>query len=99
MKEQQAASGKLQTYKFVNPGIAASASPVAHTARQQTLAFNRLGTTVSSIGSVVKDIEQVSILNNKETIRKNLLQSVVEKEEKDAAAEEAAELKNEKGEN
>ena len=72
---------KLQTYKFVNPGIAVSASPVATAARQQTLAFNRLGTTVSSIGSVVKDIEQVSILNNK-LIKKNLLQSVVEKEEK-----------------
>ena len=85
---------KLQTYKFVNPGIAASASPVATAARQQTLAFNRLGTTVSSIGSVVKDIEQVSILNNKADQKELIAERRRKRKERDAAAEQAAELKD-----
>ena len=42
MKEQQAAGAKIQTYKFVNPGVAASANPATAAARSQTLAFNRL---------------------------------------------------------
>ena len=84
---------KLQTYKFVNPGIAASASPVATAARQQTLAFNRLGTTVSSIGGIVKDIEQVSILNNKADQKELIAERRRKRRERDAAAEEAAELK------
>ena len=52
---------KLQVYKFVNPGVAASASPVVTAARSQVLATNRVGSTISSIGSIFQDLEKISI--------------------------------------
>ena len=52
---------KLQTYKFVNPGVSNTKSPTVAAARRQTLALNRLGGTISGIGSVVSDIERISI--------------------------------------
>ena len=55
---------KLQSYKFVNPGGSLK-SPVALAVKRNTLATNRLGATVSSLGSVVSDIEQIGIASIK----------------------------------
>ena len=82
---------KIQTYKFVNPGVAASANPATAAARSQTLAFNRLGRTVSDIAVTVADIEKVAIISKKDAARRELLERRQKQRERDAAAEEAAE--------
>ena len=82
---------KIQTYKFVNPGVAASANPANAAARSQTLAFNRLGRTVSDIAITVADIEKVAIISKKDAARRELLERRQKQRERDAAAEEAAE--------
>ena len=84
---------KIQTYKFVNPGVAASASPAVAAARTQTLALNRLGSTVSSIASLVSDIEKISIAQIKNDKVRIQAERRAERRRLDAAAEESSELK------
>ncbi len=84
---------KLQTYKFVNPGVSNVKSPTVAAARRQTLALNRLGSTISGIGSVVKDIENISIAQVKHDKLKQKLDRRRERRELDQAAEEAIESK------
>jgi len=84
---------KLQGYKFVNPGVSTTKSPTVAAARRQTLALNRLGSTISGIGSVVKDIENISIAHVKHDKLRAKLDRRRERRELDQAAEEAIENK------
>ena len=84
---------KLQTYKFVNPGVSNTKSPTVAAARRQTLALNRLGSTISGIGSVVKDIENISIAQVKHDKLRAKLDRRRERKALDQAAEEAIENK------
>jgi len=84
---------KLQTYKFINPGTAASASPVVTAAKTQTLAFNRIGSTVSGIGLAIQDLEKIALLQVKDADKRAILERRQKQREKDAAAEESQELK------
>lgn len=78
---------KLQTYKFVNPGSFASKDLAVIAAKKQTLAINRLGATVSSIGNIVKDIESVSILRKKEERMQEIQERRQKRRERDLEAE------------
>jgi len=84
---------KLQTYKFVNPGISNVKSPTVAAARKQTLALNRLGSTISGIGTVVSDIEKISIAQIKNDRLRAKAERRRERRELDQAAEEAIENK------
>tara|TARA_B100001029_G_scaffold75196_1_gene61440 strand:+ start:160 stop:2958 length:2799 start_codon:yes stop_codon:yes gene_type:complete len=84
---------KLQTYKFVNPGVSNTKSPTVAAARKQTLALNRLGSTISGIGTVVSDIEKISIAQIKNDRLRAKAERRRERRELDQAAEEAIENK------
>ncbi len=82
---------KLQVYKFVNPGSSSTKDPSVAAARSQTLAFNRIGSTVTSIGNVVSDIEKISIAQIKDAKKREQFERRRERRQKDAAAEELQE--------
>jgi len=84
---------KLQAYKFVNPGVSNLKSPSVDAARKQTLALNRLGSTISGIGTVVKDIEKISIAQIKNDKLRAKAERRRERRELDQAAEELVENK------
>ena len=84
---------KLQAYKFVNPGVSSLKSPTVAAARKQTLALNRLGSTISGIGTVVSDIEKISIAQIKNDRLRAKAERRRERRELDQAAEEAIENK------
>ena len=78
---------KIQAYKFVNPGVSESSSPKVRAAARQTLAVNRIGSSVEGIANVVTDLFSI----NKATLK---FQKKVERTKKlnlrrkrDAAAE------------
>ncbi len=84
---------KLQVYKFVNPGTLTKGDPVAAAARKQTLAVNRLGSTVSSIGFVISDFEKIAIAQIKDDRARAQAERRRERRELDSAAEDAVEQK------
>ena len=84
---------KLQAYKFVNPGVSNLKSPTVAAARKQTLALNRLGGTISSIGTLVSDIERISIRQIKNDKLRAKAERRRDRRELDQAAEEAIENK------
>ena len=84
---------KLQAYKFVNPGVSNLKSPTVAAARKQTLALNRLGGTISGIGSVVSDIEKISIRQIKNDKLRERAERRRDRRELDQATEEALENK------
>ena len=84
---------KLQAYKFVNPGVSNLKSPTVAAARKQTLALNRLGGTISSIGKVVSDIEKISIRQIKNDKLRERAERRRDRRELDQATEEALENK------
>jgi len=84
---------KLQVYKFVNPGTVGKAGPEVTAARKQTLAFNRMGGTISSIGNIVSDIEKISIAQIKDDRARAQAERRRQRRELDAATEDAAEQK------
>ena len=88
---------KLQVYKFVNPGVAASASPVVTAARSQVLATNRVGSTISSIGSIFQDLEKISIAQIKDDKLRDRAERRRQRRLLDAASEEAIEASPEVG--
>ena len=51
---------KIQAYKFVNPGVSESSSPKVRAAARQTLAVNRIGSTVEGIANVVVDLTSIN---------------------------------------
>ncbi|AIX15706.1 hypothetical protein Syn7803C53_9 [Synechococcus phage ACG-2014a] len=88
---------KLQAYKFVNPG-GTTRSPVSLAVNKNVLGINRLGSTVSSLGSVISDIEKINIASIKNDKKQELLERRRKQRERDESAEEAQELtKLEKG--
>ena len=84
---------KLQAYKFVNPGVSNLKSPTVAAARKQTLALNRLGGTISSIGTVVSDIEKISIRQIKNDKLRAKAERRRDRRELDQATEEEIENK------
>ena len=85
---------KISAYKVVNPGSFSGVSPQVASVRKSTYAINRLGATISSMGSVVKDLESIEaarVTNNKlaEQAERRRLQR-----EADEAAETQAEINN-----
>lgn len=83
---------KLQVYKFVNPGNSGKENPATSAARTQTLALNRIGSTVSSIGSIVSDIEKISIASIKDDRKREQFERRRERRQKDQAAEDSQEM-------
>ena len=83
---------KLQVYKFVNPGTSGKETPATSAARTQTLALNRIGGTVSSIGTVISDIEKISIASIKDAKKREQFERRRERRQKDQAAEDSQEL-------
>ena len=84
---------KLQAYKFVNPGVSNLKSSTVVAARKQTLALNRLGGTISSIGTVVSDIEKISIRQIKNDKLRERAERRRDRRELDQATEEEIENK------
>jgi len=84
---------KLKAYKFVNPGVSKVVSPSVAAARKQTFALNRLGSTISGIGSVVKDIEDISIAQIKNDKLRERTERRRRRREADLAQEELIENK------
>ena len=82
---------KLQVYKFVNPGTAASVSPAVTAARSQVLATNRLGSTISSIGNIFEDLEKIAIAQIKDDRARAQAERRRERRVADAATEQAVE--------
>ena len=83
---------KISAYKVVKPGAFSHVSPQVASVRKSTYAINRLGATISSMGSVVKDLESIEaarVTNNKlaEQAERRRLQR-----EADEAAETQAEI-------
>ena len=83
---------KLQVYKFVNPGNSGKENPATSAARTQTLALNRIGGTVSSIGSIVSDIEKISIASIKDDKKREQFERRRERRQKDQSAEDNQEM-------
>jgi len=82
---------KLQVYKFVNPGSSSTKDPSVAAARSQTLAFNRIGLTVTSIGNVISDIEKIQIAQIKDAKKREQFERRRLRRERDAASEELQE--------
>ncbi|WDS61014.1 hypothetical protein SBM1_00142 [Synechococcus phage S-BM1] len=83
---------KLQVYKFVNPGNSGKENPATSAARTQTLALNRIGGTVSSIGRVISDIEKISIESIKDDKKREQFERRRERRQKDQSAEDSQEM-------
>lgn len=83
---------KLQVYKFVNPGSSSVKDPTAAAARTQTLALNRLGDSVSSLGNVLEDINAISITRSKLEKKQIIAERRAKRRELDAKSEEQTEL-------
>ena len=89
---------KIQPYKLVNPGASSIVTPAVSAARTQTLAFNRLGTTISSLSSVVSDLGKISTLTIKSKEENKKAERRNQRREKDSSSEtkqEAEALKKE----
>ncbi len=82
---------KLQTYKFVNPGVAGSKSPAVGAVRKQTLAINRLGQSVSSVQKTIVNLGAIAAASQKLEDAEAIAARKQKRREADAAAEEAAE--------
>lgn len=82
---------KLQVYKFINPGSSTSKDPAVAAARNQTLALNRIGLTVTSIGGVISDIEKIQIAQIKDAKKREQFERRRLRRERDAASEELQE--------
>ena len=81
---------KLKAYKFVNAGSSNSGLE-ASAARTQTLALNRVGGTLTSIGNIISDIEEISIQSIKNDDARIKAERRRERRRKDASAEKAQE--------
>jgi hypothetical protein len=84
---------KLQPYKLVNPGVSSITTPAISAAKVQTLAFNRLGTTVSSLSSVVSDLGKISTLTVKSKKETEKAERRSKRREKDSSSETKQEAK------
>ena len=80
------------THKFVNAGVKGKLTPSLFAARKSITATNRIGNTVASIGNVVWDMRQIAVKSAANKVLAEQAQRRREQRERDAAAEEAAEL-------
>lgn len=78
---------KIQPYKLVNPGVSSVTTPAISAAKVQTLALNRLGTTVGSLSSVVGDLGKISTLTIKSKEETKKAERRSERREKDSSSE------------
>ena len=85
---------KLQTYKFVNPGVSSVKSPAVGAARKQTLAINRLGQSISSIQATFYNLNAIALASQKLEDAEEIKARRQKRREADAAAEEASEVGN-----
>ena len=83
---------KLQTYKFVNPGVVKSIkTPEVISARKTLVAQNRLGASVSSLGKTVVDLEKITTLRAKAAVKLDIAERRAKRRGQDMAAEEVQE--------
>ena len=80
------------THKFVNAGVKGKLTPSLFAARKSITATNRIGNTVASIGNVVWDMRQIAVKSAANKVLAEQAQRRREQRERDAEAEEAAEL-------
>ena len=80
------------THKFVNAGVKGKLTPALFAARKSITATNRIGSTVASIGNVVWDMRQIAVKSAANKILAEEAQRRREQRQRDAEAEEAAEL-------
>jgi len=80
------------THKFVNAGVKGKITPALFAARKSITATNRIGNSVASIGNVVWDMRQIAVKSAANRILAEQAQRRAEQRERDAEAEEAAEL-------
>ena len=86
---------KIEAYKFINPGMAAdNASEGSLVGRKLVLSFNHFGKTLNSIGSVVKDIENIEISRIKNDELRDKMERRQAQRDRDQDAEDATERKN-----
>lgn len=84
---------KIEAYKFINPGMAAdNASEGSLVGRKLVLSFNHFGKTLNSIGSVVKDIENIEISRIKDDELREKLERRQAQRDRDQDAEDATEM-------
>jgi len=84
---------KISAYKIVKPGAFSGVSPQVASVRKSTYALNRLGQTISSVGSVVKDLESIEVAR----ITNDKLRAQFERRRLQREADEAAETQAEIG--
>ena len=82
---------KISAYKIVKPGAFSGVSPQVASVRKSTYALNRLGQTISSVGSVVKDLESIEVAR----ITNDKLRAQFERRRLQREADEAAETQAE----
>jgi len=82
---------KISAYKIVKPGAFSGVSPQVASVRKSTYALNRLGQTISSVGSVVKDLESIEVAR----VTNNKLAEQAERRRLQREADEAAETQAE----
>ena len=80
------------THKFVNAGVKGKLTPALFAARKSITATNRIGSTVASIGNVVWDMRQIAVKSAANKVLAEQARRRAEQRERDAEAEEAAEL-------
>ena len=80
------------THKFVNAGVKGKLTPALFAARKSITATNRIGNTVASIGNVVWDMRQIAVKSAANKVLAEQARRRAEQRERDAEAEEAAEL-------
>ena len=86
---------KIEAYKFINPGMATdNASEGSLVGRKLVLSFNHFGKTLNSIGSVVKDIENIEISRIKNDELRDKMERRQAQRDRDQDAEDATERKN-----
>ena len=80
------------THKFVNAGVKGKLTPALFAARKSITATNRIGNSVASIGNVIWDMRQIAVKSAANKILAEEAQRRREQRQRDAEAEEAAEL-------
>ena len=90
---------KIEAYKFINPGMAQdNASEGSLVGRKLVLGYNRIGKTLTGMGNVIKDIENIEIARIKNEDLEDRFERRQAQRERDADAEELTERKGlEKG--
>ena len=85
---------KIEAYKFINPGMATdNASEGSLVGRKLVLGYNRIGKTLTGMGNVIKDIENIELARIKNDALEDKLERRQAQRERDQEAEELTERK------